>query len=92
MSTRRSARTATSSRSRNGTSGPLSHLPKADFANDYAYNKFAPGPFGIRAGMGAAATITLPKPESEAALTDPVTLTMTDVDGRVFRVRLRTSP
>jgi thiosulfate dehydrogenase (quinone) len=38
----------------------LSALPKAAFANDYAYNKFAPGPFGIRAPMGAAATVTLP--------------------------------
>ena len=42
----------------------LSELPKTDFANDYAYNKFAPGPFGIRAPMGAAATVTLPPPAS----------------------------
>jgi TQO small subunit DoxA len=26
----------------------LSKLPKTDFANDYAYNKFEPGPYGIR--------------------------------------------
>jgi thiosulfate dehydrogenase [quinone] large subunit len=69
----------------------LSHLSKTNFENDYAYNKFAPGPFGIRAGMGAAATITLPKPHDEPAITAPVTLTMTDVDGRVFRAALSTS-
>src|ERR1700737_1288988 len=36
----------------------LSKLPKTDFANDYAYNRFEPGTFGIRAKMGAAATVT----------------------------------
>jgi thiosulfate dehydrogenase (quinone) len=40
----------------------LSKLPKTDLANDYAYNRFEPGPFGIRAKMGAAATLTLPVP------------------------------
>jgi len=60
----------------------LSKMPKSDFANDYAYNKFAPGPFGLRAPMGAAATITLPSPvgaEQGAAY-----LQLTDVDGRKF--------
>ena len=45
---------------------PLSKLPKTDFANDYAYNKFGPGPFGMQAAMGAAATVTLPAPASGA--------------------------
>jgi thiosulfate dehydrogenase (quinone) len=40
----------------------LSALPKSAFVNDYAYNKFAPGPFGIRAPMGAAGMVTLPTP------------------------------
>src|ERR1700730_17159204 len=44
----------------------LSKLPKTNFANDYAYNKFEPGPFGIGAKMGAAATVTLPVPTSGA--------------------------
>src|ERR1700674_4547880 len=42
----------------------LSKLPKTDFANDYAYNKFEPGPYGILAKMGAVATVTLPAPAS----------------------------
>src|ERR1700751_2610245 len=45
----------------------LSALPKAAFVNDYAYNKFGPGPFGIRAPMGAAAMVTLPVSASGAA-------------------------
>jgi thiosulfate dehydrogenase (quinone) len=65
----------------------LSALPKTDFANDYAYNKFAPGPFGIRAPMGAAATITLPPPASGAAPRARF-IRLTDVDGRSFSARL----
>src|SRR3979490_1172559 len=42
----------------------LSQLPKTDFANDYAYTGFDPGPFGIRAKMGAAAPVTLHVPPS----------------------------
>ncbi len=67
----------------------LSHLPKTDFANDYAYNKFGPGPFGIRAPMGAKATITLPLPSGTAAPSDGTVLKLTDVDGRSFTARLQ---
>src|SRR5882757_5273396 len=35
----------------------LSHLPASAVANEFAYNRFAPGPFGLRAEMGAMATI-----------------------------------
>ena len=66
----------------------LSALPKADFANDYAYNKFGPGPYGIRAPMGAAATITLPPVAGETATSGSTTLRMTDVDGRSFTTAL----
>src|SRR6185312_15395948 len=38
----------------------LSHLQDSAIANEFAYNRFAPGPFGVRAQMGAMATITLP--------------------------------
>src|SRR3982074_3650735 len=38
----------------------LSHLPVSAISNEFAYNRFAPGPFGLRAQMGAMATITLP--------------------------------
>ena len=65
----------------------LSKLPKADFANDYAYNRFEPGPFGIRAKMGAAATVTLPPPAS-GVNDDAMALRMTDVDGQTFSTTL----
>ena len=67
----------------------LSALPKTAFANDYAYNKFAPGPFGIRAPMGAAATVTLTSPRPAAAGPAGARfLRLTDVDGRSFSVAL----
>ncbi|HTI01704.1 MAG TPA: TQO small subunit DoxD [Acidisoma sp.] len=68
----------------------LSHLSKADFANDYAYNKFGPGPFGIRAPMGAKATIILPLPPGTGPLPDGALLKLTDVDGHSFTAPLHT--
>jgi thiosulfate dehydrogenase (quinone) len=65
----------------------LSALPKTAFANDYAYNKFAPGAFGIQAPMGAAATVTLPQPASGAA-PQARFIRLTDVDGRTFSAML----
>jgi AhpD family alkylhydroperoxidase len=38
----------------------LSCLPTSAIINEFAYNRFAPGPFGLRALVGAMATITLP--------------------------------
>jgi thiosulfate dehydrogenase (quinone) len=38
----------------------LSHLSPSMIANEFAYNQFTPGPFGLSAKMGAEATITLP--------------------------------
>ena len=67
----------------------LSALPKAAFANDYAYNKFAPGPFGIRAPMGAAATVTLPV---SGATPQARFIRLTDVDGRAFTATLDSKP
>jgi len=67
----------------------LSNTPKSAFDNDYAYNRFGPGPFGWRAAMGAAATIALPVPASTTApLTTAKTLKVTDVDGRTFSAPL----
>src|SRR5258706_3447585 len=65
----------------------LSKLPKSDFANDYAYNKFGPGPFGIKAPMGAAATVTLPVPAS-AGIAAVKSIRLTDVDGATFAATL----
>jgi thiosulfate dehydrogenase [quinone] large subunit len=69
----------------------LSKLPKTDFANDYAYNRFEPGPFGIRAKMGAAATVTLPPPAS-GGNSGAMSLRMTDVDGQIFSTTLASNP
>ena len=69
----------------------LSKLPKTDFANDYAYNKFEPGPFGIRAKMGAAATVTLPGPAS-GTIAGAKYIQLTDVDGRTFSATLVSNP
>jgi hypothetical protein len=65
----------------------LAKLPEASFANDYAYNKFEPGPFGIRAAMGAAATVTLPAAAGNTA--NAKLLRLTDVDGQTFTVPLQ---
>jgi hypothetical protein len=69
----------------------LSGLSKTAFVNDYAYNKFAPGPFGIRASMGAAATVTLPPPAS-GATAQVRSIRLTDVDGRTFSATLDSKP
>jgi uncharacterized membrane protein YphA (DoxX/SURF4 family) len=69
----------------------LSALPRTAFMNDYAYNKFAPGPFGIRAPMGAAATMTLPPPAS-GATPQARFIRLTDVDGRTFATTLDGKP
>ncbi len=66
----------------------LAKLPPAAFVNDYAYNRFKPGAFGLVAGMGAAATITLPAPPDAKAASAAVALQLTDVDGRSFAARL----
>jgi thiosulfate dehydrogenase (quinone) len=38
----------------------LTRLPTESIHNDFEYNKFKSGPYGIVAEMGAMATITLP--------------------------------
>jgi thiosulfate dehydrogenase (quinone) len=58
----------------------LSHLPPSSIANEFAYNRFAPGPFGLSATMGAEATITLPG----MATAEP------DLPGKAATLRLRT--
>jgi thiosulfate dehydrogenase (quinone) len=69
----------------------LSHLPASAVANEFAYNRFAPSPFGLRAEMGAIATITLPA----ASGTDPGrlhgagTLQLRTVNGNIFNVAVR---
>jgi thiosulfate dehydrogenase (quinone) len=58
----------------------LSHLSPTMIANEFAYNRFAPGPFGLSAKMGAEATITLPG----MAIAGP------DIPGKAATLKLRT--
>ncbi|MDF7674131.1 TQO small subunit DoxD [Acetobacteraceae bacterium ESL0709] len=66
----------------------LSALPPSAFVNDYAYNKFMTGPFGIKAPMGAKATITLPCPQGQDCSAAKA-LRLTDVDGKSFTISLK---
>jgi thiosulfate dehydrogenase [quinone] large subunit len=69
----------------------LSHLPPSSIENEFAYNQFAPGPFGLSAKMGAAATITLPgiptaRPGTSAKAT---TLRLRTVNGNSFELPVK---
>jgi thiosulfate dehydrogenase (quinone) len=70
----------------------LSHLPASAIANEFAYNRFAPGPFGLRAEMGAMATITLPAASGAdtASLRNAATLQLRTVNGNTFNVAVKT--
>jgi uncharacterized membrane protein YphA (DoxX/SURF4 family) len=66
----------------------LSHLPASAITNEFAYNRFAPGPFGLRAEIGAMATITLPAASSAdtGSLHRAATLQLRTVNGNTFNV------
>src|SRR5713226_8329155 len=70
----------------------LSQLPTSAIANEFAYNRFAPGPFGLRAQMGAMATITLPVASGAdtGSLHSAATLQLRTVNGNTFNVAVRT--
>jgi thiosulfate dehydrogenase (quinone) len=69
----------------------LSHLPASAINNEFAYNRFAPGPFGLRARMGAMATITLPATSAAAiiGLHGAAKLELRTVNGHTFNVAVR---
>ena len=69
----------------------LSHLPTSAVANEFAYNRFAPGPFGLRAQMGAMATITLPAASGvdTGRLRHATMLQLRTVNGNAFKVAVR---
>jgi thiosulfate dehydrogenase [quinone] large subunit len=69
----------------------LGHLPASAVANEFAYNRFAPGPFGLRAEMGAMATITLPalSGADTGRLHNAATLVLRTVNGNTFDVTVR---
>src|SRR5712672_783206 len=64
----------------------LRHLPAYAISNEFAYNGFAPGPFGLRAQMGAKATITLPATGAAAiiGIHGPGKLELRTVNGNAF--------
>ncbi len=62
----------------------LSDLPKSAIVNDFAYNRFKPGPYGLEAGMGAKAIVTLPPATSTTSPTPGAQLRVTDVDDKTF--------
>jgi thiosulfate dehydrogenase [quinone] large subunit len=67
----------------------LTHLPADAIHNDFAYNVFKPGPYGLVAAMGAIATITLPPPpNAHLPSGGNVTLRVTDVNGHSFSLKL----
>jgi thiosulfate dehydrogenase [quinone] large subunit len=70
----------------------LSQLPASAISNEFAYNRFAPGPFGLRAKMGATATITLPATANAdiVSLHSAATLQLRTVNGNTFNVAVRT--
>jgi uncharacterized membrane protein YphA (DoxX/SURF4 family) len=70
----------------NGTA--LGQLPAAAIANEFAYNRFAPGPFGLRAQVGAMATITLPATNvaGTGGVHSAATLELRTVNGNTFNV------
>lgn len=66
----------------------LGQLPAAAISNDFAYNQFKIGRFGIAAGMGAMATVTLPPVADAKRPTGAAKLQVIDVNGRAFSVTL----
>jgi len=67
----------------------LTRLPAASIHNDFAYNKFKAGPYGIVAEMGAMATITLPpEPNVHPPAGGNTILRLIDVNGRSFSLKL----
>jgi len=66
----------------------LSALAPTAIANDFAYNRFKPAPYGLEAGVGAKAVVTLPPPANTHATRAGVELRITDVDGKTFASNL----
>jgi thiosulfate dehydrogenase (quinone) len=67
----------------------LTRLPADSIHNDFAYNKFKAGPYGIVAELGAMATIALPpEPNVHLPVRGNTFLRLIDVNGRSFSLTL----
>ena len=69
----------------------LTRLPADSIRNDFAYNKFKAGPYGLVATMGAAATVTLPPVAEARPPAGDAMLNLIDVNGRSFTTALATA-
>jgi thiosulfate dehydrogenase (quinone) len=70
----------------------LTKLPATDIRNDFAYNKFKAGPYGLVAGMGAMATVTLPSAAGAKPVPGNAVLKLTDVNGTAFSTAVEGRP
>ena len=62
----------------------LSALPASAIVNAFPYDKVKSGPYGLEAGMGASAIVTLPPPANAIPPMSGARLRVTDVDGKTF--------
>ena len=66
----------------------LSALAPTAIANAFAYNRVKPAPYGLEAGVGARAVVTLPPPANADATESGAAVRITDVDGKTFACNL----
>jgi thiosulfate dehydrogenase (quinone) len=71
----------------------LSRLSPSSIANEFDYNRFDRGPFGLRAQVEAMATITLPATSAAKSygIRSAATLELSTVNGNIFNVAVRPS-
>ena len=60
----------------------LSALAPTAIVNDFAYNRFKPAAYGLEAGVGAKAIVTLPPPADAYETRAGAEVRVTDVNGR----------
>ena len=68
--------------------GALSALPSSAVVNDFAYNRFKSGPYGLVADVGSVATVTLPPEVGSKDAAAGAVLRITDVNGQTFTENL----
>ena len=66
----------------------LTRLPPTSIRNDFRYNKFMAGPYGLVATMGAEATVALPPAAHVELPAGGATIRLIDVNGRSFTTGL----
>ncbi len=64
--------------------GALSALPASAIVNEFAYNRFKSGPYGLVADVGSVATVILPPEAGSKDAAAGALLRITDVNGKTF--------